>query len=83
MNGVGEMATMSMKIDTSDFDDLFRYVASVAFDWPPEKRERLRKEVIAALPDGIQLTQERDCFLAQPNAKIFSVLNRYGLNPVV
>lgn len=76
------MAEFVAKIDMSDVDGIIEYVAHATCEWPDQKREQLRVELLAALEDAIDLLAEKEGFAAVAGPGIFAVLNRHGLNPV-
>ena len=77
------MAKVILKINTSELQDVLNYLGEATSDWPTRKRQSLHDDLICALIEGTEfIWEDNGTASMHTNAKVFDVLNRYGLNPV-
>mgnify|MGYP000267464073 CR=1 FL=1 len=77
------MANLTIKLDTSDANDIVSYIASVTCEWDQHRREMLRDDVVACLGHAVQVSPERGGFVVVIGKPLFDVLDRYGIAPEV
>ena len=77
------MAKIILKINTSGLNGVLMHLVEATSDWPAHKRQSLHDDLIGVLSDGTNLAMEDNGTASvRANAKVFEVLNRYGLNTV-
>ena len=77
------MAKIILKIDTSELQDVLNYLEKETSGWPMHKRQSLCDDLMSVLRNGTDLVlEENGTASLHANAKVFDVLNRYGLSPV-